>query len=161
MNKLLAGAAKILTGDNAKGVVAEAGNTIEKTFGSITNLVDETFTSKEEKGDQRLKWAELKSNLLIQRAQIQTELNKINALSSNPFHSGWRPFIGWILGISLGVYFIPQFVMYAYIWSKICLEKGEIIILDVPAANHLFELLTAMLGIYAIRAYENQKKMGK
>ena len=41
-------------------------------------------------------------------AQIagQLEINKVEAASSNPFTSGWRPFVGWTCGAGFAVQFV-------------------------------------------------------
>lgn len=41
-------------------------------------------------------------------AQIagQLEINKAEAASSNPFTSGWRPFVGWTCGAGFAVQFV-------------------------------------------------------
>jgi len=50
----------------------------------------------------------------------QVEVNKVEAAHSSVFVAGWRPMIGWICGISLGVYYIPQALIAACVWAAQC-----------------------------------------
>jgi hypothetical protein len=80
-------------------------------------------------------------------AVMQVELNKIEAQHQSIFVAGWRPFLGWICGISLAIYFIPQFILASYLWVKMCLSTGGL--LEYPVSpSGIFELTLAILGIY-------------
>ena len=37
----------------------------------------------------------------LQRSQMQADVNKVDAASSNLFVAGWRPWCGWICGMAL------------------------------------------------------------
>jgi len=65
----------------------------------------------------------------------------------NWFQSSWRPLIGWICGISLGV---------NYLVSPICAGFG--IIIPQADMNVMMPLLFGMLGIAGMRSYD--KKQG-
>src|SRR3989304_5894062 len=47
----------------------------------------------------------------------QVDINKLEAVSPSWWNSGWRPYIGWILGTSMGIYFIPLFAIGTYLWA--------------------------------------------
>ncbi len=42
-------------------------------------------------------------------AKAQHEVNALEATHRSVFVAGWRPFIGWVLGMSLAFYYLPQF----------------------------------------------------
>lgn len=86
----------------------------------------------------------------------QIELNKLEAQSRSWFNSGWRPAVGWVLAISLALYYIPQFAMAAVLWSLVCIETGTLVAYPVEI-HGLKELLLSMLGLGAIRTYEKVK----
>jgi|TARA_S200002703_G_C3715986_1_gene219976 hypothetical protein len=106
---------------------------------------------------EALKGKEIDPNRALDLIEVQTKLNETEAQHRTVFVAGWRPFIGWILGFSLGVYYIPQFAMASYLWVKMCMEANSL--LDYPKLNvdSLFELVLGMLGLAAIRTYEKVK----
>ncbi len=119
---------------------------------AVGNVLDKLFTSDEEKLDKKI----LLERLLQQPTLAQTEINKIEAQHRSVFVAGWRPFIGWICGISLSIFYIPQFSIASYLWINVFISTGEII--PYPGSiDGLMELLLAMLGMGALRTFE---KMG-
>lgn len=123
---------------------------------AVGNVLDGLFTSDEEKLDKQI----IMRRLAQKPSLAQVELNKIEASHRSVFVAGWRPFIGWICGISLGVYFIPQFALASYMWVTICLDKGELV--AYPATgDSLFELVLAMLGMGALRTFEKMNGKAK
>lgn len=97
------------------------------------------------------KKAEIEMKLLeIENAYLkaQTEINKIEAASSNLFVSGWRPAAGWTCVVG----FAYTFLLYPFVcwFSRL---KG----LEVPPeidATLLVNLLFGMLGLAGMRTYE-------
>ena len=122
---------------------------VEGTLNGVKNLFDELALTNEEK-----------AKLIEKVNEAQTELNKLEATHRTIFVAGWRPFIGWVCGVSLACFFIPQFVLGAYLWVKTCLENGQIV--DYPvSADGLFSLVTALLGMAALRTYEKKEGVSK
>ena len=90
--------------------------------------------------------------------KAQTEINKIEAGHRSIWVAGWRPGIGWVCAVSLGLYFIPQYSLGAYLWFRMSLAEGKL--LEYPiSADALMELVIAMLGMGGIRMLE--KMAGK
>lgn len=75
----------------------------------------------------------------------QIDVNKIEAASPDIFVAGWRPFIGWICGIGLGVQFIVAPIIDPWL---------HIPPLDLST---LLTLLGGMLGIAGMRTAEKMK----
>lgn len=90
-------------------------------------------------------------------AQAQVEVNKLEAQSSSLYLAGGRPFILWVCGICIALYYIPQFVGAAILWTKICWESG--VLEPYPIAPHgILELTAAILGLYgSMRTIEKIK----
>ena len=82
-------------------------------------------------------------------AELQVELNKIEAGHRTIFVAGWRPFIGWICGLGLAYAFLIHPTVD--LWYE-----GE-----MPAlpTDIMLELVIAMLGLAGLRSAE--KVMGK
>lgn len=72
----------------------------------------------------------------------QVEVNKVEAGSANWFVAGWRPFIGWVCGVSL----IYQFLAYPLLNHYLQMTQ-----LDGSTLN---DLLTGMLGLGVMRTVE-------
>lgn len=132
------------------------GESIAKPIDAIGNVIDKLFTSDEERLDKKAIIERLKQR----PAEMQVELNKLEAQHSSRYIAGWRPYIGYILGTCLGIYFIPQYLMAAVIWSKLCLSTGVMQPYPVDAAS-LMQLVLAMLGMGALRTYEKKKGLTK
>ena len=120
----------------------------------IANVVDKFVETEEEKKAAEL----IRTKLLMQPAIAQVELNKIEAGHRSVFVAGWRPCIGWVAGISLAAYFIPQFLLGAWLWVDMVITKGELVPYPVDP-DGLMELVIALLGLSGFRSAE--KLMGK
>jgi len=129
-------------------------STAAKPIEAVGNVLDGLFTSDEEE----LTLENVKLRLAQKPILAQVELNKVEAGHRSVFVAGWRPFIGWVCGVGLGFYFIPQYALAAYIWTKLVLASGELAPYPVTA-DGLMELVLAMLGMGALRTVE--KMTGK
>jgi len=125
------------------------GGNIAQPIDAIGNTLDKLFTSDEEKLQAKAVIEKLRQHPL----ELQVELNKLEAQHRTVFVAGWRPFIGWIAGLSLGIYYIPQYIIASYIWAKLSLEASAI--QQYPTnADGLLELVLAMLGMATLRTVD-------
>lgn len=86
----------------------------------------------------------------------QLEVNKAEASTGSLFIAGWRPFIGWVGGVALAWHFVIKNVLLAF--AGYLDEKLVTAILNMPNLDqNLWELITAMLGIGAMRSLEKIK----
>jgi hypothetical protein len=111
----------------------------------IANIVDKFVETPDER-----KAADLLLAKMAQKpAELQVELNKIEAGHRTIFVAGWRPFIGWICGLGLAYAFLIHPTVD--LWYD-----GE-----MPAlpTDIMLELVIAMLGLAGLRSAE--KVMGK
>lgn len=92
---------------------------------------------------------------------MQGEINKIEAASTSKFVSGWRPFIGWVSGVSLGVYFVPRFVLGMTFWTIACIKAGALIPMPDMGVTDLLGLLGSMLGFGILRTVEKGKGVAR
>ena len=86
--------------------------------------------------------------------KAQTDINLEEAKNPNIFVSGWRPFIGWICGFSLGWQFIGSPV---FEWAMKIAGKD----ITAPALDtgSLITILFALLGLGGLRTYEKNKEV--
>lgn len=82
----------------------------------------------------------------------QVELNKVEAAHSSIFVAGWRPFIGWVGGLSLAWTFLvhPLITWVATVSGY----TGTFPVLDT---DPLMTLVMAMLGVGAMRSFDKVK----
>ena len=84
--------------------------------------------------------------------QGQMEINKAEAASSNPFTSGWRPFIGWTCGVAFAVQFV--FGPLAVWGSRLYGHPVDFPAMDMGS---MMPVLLGMLGLGGLRSFEKVK----
>lgn len=89
-------------------------------------------------------------------AQMQTDVNKIEASSDDKFASRWRPFIGWICGIAFAYHFVAQ-PLLAFLLAN----SGHQIVLPAFDMDVLNTVLMGMLGLGGMRSFEKYKGVTK
>lgn len=104
--------------------------------------------SSEKKAEIQMKLAELE----MQANKAQTDINLAEAQNPNLFVSGWRPFLGWICGLSLAYTFIGYSLIE---WAVATFHLN--IVPPVLHMDYLFELVMAMLGLGGLRTFEKVK----
>ena len=114
---------------------------------AVGNVLDQLFTSDEEKLDKQL----LMTRLAQQPNLAQVELNKVEASHRSMFVAGWRPAIGWVCAIGLFLTFIINPLMQW--WSG---SPGPELPNDI-----IMELVLALLGLGALRTVEKMNGRAK
>jgi hypothetical protein len=111
----------------------------------VSNILDKVIPDQDLKRKIAADISTLAQRNAHDIAMAQIEVLKADA-KGNWFQSSWRPLIGWICGISLGV---------NYLVSPICAGFGVVI----PQADMsvMMPLLLGMLGIAGMRSYDKNK----
>lgn len=132
------------------------GEPLSKPIDAIGNAIDKIFTSDDERAQAQIVLEKLRQH----PQELAMELNKIEAAHPSVFVAGWRPFIGWVCGVSLAIYYIPQFLIATVLWTYVCLKTG--VISSYPIApTSLIELVGAMLGFGFMRSYEKRQGVAR
>lgn len=135
------GLLSVLTGGD---VIKELGATIRQVL-----------PNKEAQHDFDLKIAELadKADQREQELSLgQIEINKVEASNANLFVAGWRPAVGWICAGGLGTQFMVRPIL---MWFSALI--GHPTAFPELDGNLILGLLSALLGIGAMRTYEKTK----
>ena len=138
-----------------------AGGEVINAVEGVANVIDKFV----ETDDERRAAETLLAKMAQRPGELQVELNKIEAGSRSIFVAGWRPAIGWVCATSLGIYYIPQFLVAQYVWVQSflisCVDtNAECVVPAFPVEiNGLMELIIGMLGLAGLRTVE--KAMGK
>lgn len=128
-----------------------------------TTVINKIWPDKSEQEKQELAAA-------VMMVQGQLDTNKAEATNSNILVSGWRPFIGWICGISLALVYIPKALVMTVIWSYqawvIVSAWNGIGSPTVPpfpdiGVTDVLGLLGGMLGLGGMRSWEKSKGVAR
>lgn len=100
--------------------------------------------------------AKAKQDLTLELVRIdaeqriaQVELNKTEAQHANVFVAGWRPFIGWVGGVSLAWTFLLHPLM-----TWVATVSGYTGTFPELNTDPLMTLVLAMLGVGAMRSFD-------
>ena len=118
---------------------------IDLLVGPITGLLDKFIEDKDQKAQLAHDLATMSQRHTQEPVLAQLEIAKQDA-KGNWFQSSWRPLIGWICGLSLGI---------NYMVAPIAAGFGVVI----PQADMsvMMPLLFGMLGIAGVRSYAKKQ----
>lgn len=132
------------------------GSILKELISPVTGIVEELVVDKDKRNEIKLKIEELADKAderFHQELMGQIEVNKVEAQHASVFVSGWRPFIGWTSGVGIAYTFVLAPFVEAV--ARLSGYAGD---MPVPDAAQLMALVTAMLGVGAMRSYD--KKQG-
>jgi|TARA_B110000967_G_scaffold113284_1_gene115868 hypothetical protein len=117
------------------------GSAVAQPIEAIGNIIDNVFTSDEERAQGEL----LKQKLAMQPSMMQAEIMKVQANHRSTFVAGARPFLMWVCGLG----FLFAFVINP-ILQWVAPELGSP---ELPL-DAMLELTLAMLGLAGLRTVE-------
>lgn len=119
---------------------------IASLIAPATKLLDKFIPDADEKARIAHELATMSEKHAQELALAQIEVLKADA-QGNWFQSSWRPLIGWISGLSLGI---------NYMVAPICAGFG----ITIPQADMsvMMPLMFGMLGIGGMRSFDKAKK---
>lgn len=127
-----------------------AAKAVTGTVQGLADVVNQFVETDDEKRAAKI----LLAKMAQRPAELQVELNKIGSVHRSIWVAGWRPAIGWVLALSLGFYYIPQFAMASVLWVKLCWSTAEIVPYPISDISGLMELVIGMLGLAGVRTIE-------
>jgi len=122
------------------------GSLISGLVGPVTGILDKVIEDKDQKARLAHEIATLAERQSHEVIMSQIEVLKADA-KGNWFQASWRPLIGWICGLSLGI---------NYMVSPIAAGFG----VEIPQADMsvMMPLMFGMLGISGMRSYDKKQK---
>ena len=132
-------------------------------LGGVGQIADDLITTDEERAKLALEERRLDASLV----QGQIDTNKAEAAHPSRFVAGWRPFIGWVGGVSLGMVYIPKALVLTLAWGYQAWTIMQRWDGSVPApvlppypdlgVTDLLGLLGSLLGFGVLRSYDKTK----
>lgn len=136
--------------------IAPYGQAITETSAFLNGILKRVFPEKMSELDAARMQQELTMALVRgehEPIMAQLRINQQEAAHDSIFVAGWRPFIGWVCGVSLAWQFIGLRVAL-FITATFKLEIGPLPEFDYA---QLTPILLGMLGLGAMRSYEKVK----
>tara|TARA_R110002012_G_scaffold64474_1_gene169505 strand:+ start:2108 stop:2524 length:417 start_codon:yes stop_codon:yes gene_type:complete len=129
-----------------------------KTVESIGNIVDEVFTSEDERNQAKIQLEKIEARL----KEKQMSINLADAQSKAGGLSGfmqrsWRPMIG--MSCALAIFW--EFVLSKFILFFLGIFHYEVINLPELDMGTLMPLVMSLLGMGALRTFEKTKGVAK
>ena len=126
-------------------------------FDLIKTGLDKFFPDADTELKGKLEAAASEINNAYQLQLSQLEINKVEAGSVNWFVSSWRPFIGWICGVSL---------LYAALVEPIARFIATVLftytgLFPIISTELTLQILLGLLGLAGMRSFEKSKGITK
>lgn len=112
---------------------------------AMGNVVDQLFTSDEERAQAAILMAKIRQKPQI----LQAEINRVEASHRSLFVAGWRPFIGWVCGVG----FLWAFLLHP-LFEWIIALRGLDVVPPAIVTDNMMELVLALLGLGTLRSVE-------
>ena len=122
------------------------------TIKAVGNVIDDMHFSGEEKEKLKLQMKEIDAKL----QEKQLDINKAESSHRSVFVSGWRPFLGWISGLSIGYVYLFQPILDMIL--QMFQVQVDWVQLDL---GQLMPLVLGMLGLGGLRTFEKARNLTK
>ncbi len=122
------------------------------TIKAVGNVIDDMHFSGEEKEKVKLQMKEIDAKL----KEKQLDINKAEASHRSIFVSGWRPFLGWVSGLSIGYVYLFQPILDMIL--QMFQVQVDWVQLDL---GQLMPLVLGMLGLGGLRTFEKARNLTK
>lgn len=133
---------------------------ISAVFDFGSNLLDKFIADPKQKAEAKFKLAEMQQNGELakiasdtQLSQGQIDINKEEAKSASLFVSGWRPFVGWVCGLSFCYAAILEPIL-RFTATVLYNYTGSFPVIDTTIT---MQVLFGILGLGAMRMNEKVK----
>ena len=119
---------------------------IDKLIGPVSGLLGKVIKDKDQAAQLAHEIATMGEKHAQEQVMAQLEILKMDA-QGNWFQSSWRPLIGWIGGISLGINYMVAPIAMCFGFS-------------IPQADMsvMMPLLLGMLGMGGMRSFDKLNK---
>ena len=117
----------------------------------VGNIIDKILPDTEAANKAKAELLRLELEGELDNMAKQIEVNRTEAKNSSMFVAGWRPFIGWVCGISFAYHYlvVPTVVFFGGV--------------PLPTFDmqSLLTVLLGMLGLGGMRSFEKMKGVSR
>ena len=124
------------------------------------SIISRVWPDPSDQAKQLFKLEELKQkgdlaqlNAMVASLQGQLRINAVEAAHKSIFVAGWRPFIGWVGGVSLAYAGIVEPIMRFI--ATVAGYEGDFPLIETAST---ITILMGMLGIGGMRSYDKKNK---
>jgi len=115
-------------------------------------LIDRLWPDPIQAANAKLELLKMQQSGDLAEMVAQTDINKVEAASSNLFIAGWRPFIGW--GCGFAFLYSALFEPFARFIATVGYSyTGNFPVIDTTLT---MQILLGMLGMGALRSYDKK-----
>jgi len=129
---------------------------LQALIGPVSALLDKFIEDKDQKNALAHEISTLASKQATELAKGQLAVNAVEAAHKSLFVAGWRPFTGWVCGVSLAYHFI-----LAPLIEWILVLSGNTLDLPEFDFSQLSTIVMGMLGLAGARSYEKTKGVSR
>ena len=122
-------------------------------LGVGNKLIDHFFPDANQAAAAKLELLKMQQNGDLQVMASQMDINKIEAQNPSLFVSGWRPFVGWVCGISLTYAAIIE-PLSRFLATVIFKYNGAFPVIDTTLT---LQILLGLLGLAGMRSWEKKE----
>lgn len=140
---------------------------VDNAIGFIRDIYSSFFVDKNDKlqADVKMKEFDTKIQALKESGELeqkakQYDLAIAEAQHRSIFVAGWRPSIGWICSISLGLVWIPQFSLASYFWILECFKVHHFVTYPINISE-LMCMIGTLLPTAILRSFDKWKGVTK
>lgn len=137
-------------------------------FDTVGGVLDKTITDKNARAKAQEDIAaaaqKMQSEIVqgvINNAQAQVDVNKVEAASASVFIAGWRPAIGWICGAGLAWQYVIEPIATWILTVAEGIWHFSVPALPILDTTQMMTLLFGMLGLGTMRTYERIKEVSR
>ena len=125
---------------------------LDKLIQPVASILDKFIVDK----DLKVKLQHELETAIHSANLAQLEVNKSEAAHKSIFVAGWRPFVGWVCGVSLAYHFIlAPILQFGFALSGMEQELPEF------DFSQLSTVLMGMLGLGGLRTFEKMKGVSR
>lgn len=121
------------------------------------DLLDKFVPDPQQKAAYELQLATLQATAM----QAQAATNTAEAANSSIFVAGWRPFIGWVCGVSLFTYYVPYCLVATFVWAHQVWATSALQPRPDLGIADLLGLVASMLGFGVLRSFDKKVSTSK
>ena len=126
---------------------------ITAILGIGNKLIDHFFPDANQAAAAKLTLLEMQQSGDLAVMASQMDINKIEAQNPSLFVSGWRPFIGWVCGISLTYAAIIEPVS-RFLAKVVFQYTSKFPVIDTTLT---LQILLGLLGLAGMRSWEKKE----